>query len=182
MPAIGFGRSDEGRGGGDKESVDEAVEEEAGHPSAAVDLARCRRWKRRCSASASSSSCLACFVPSTASRLDVGAIDEFERLDAGGGVVASGLERWDAGGTDKLERLDAGGTDELEQLDAGGGVVAGTKEAAGCRWRSGGRRVSGGMRVGVSGRVLALAQASSTKTELPHVPSKPSLEEPFWLS
>jgi len=38
VPAIGFGSSDEGRGGGDKESVDEVVEEEAGHPAAAVEL------------------------------------------------------------------------------------------------------------------------------------------------
>ena len=98
------------------------MEEESGHPTAAVDLARRRRWKRRCSASASSSSCLACFVPSTASRLNAGAIDEFERLDAGGGVVVSGLERWDAGGTDKLERLEvlwlAG---ELQDADAAAG-------------------------------------------------------------
>jgi len=54
VPAIGFGSSDEGRGGGDKESVDEVVEEEAGHPTAVVDLAHDRRWKRRCSASAAS--------------------------------------------------------------------------------------------------------------------------------
>ena len=85
VPATGFGCSDEGRGGGDMESVDEAVEEVAGHLAAVVDLVWRWRWKRRCSASASSSF-PACSVPSTASWLDASAIDEFEWLDAGGGV------------------------------------------------------------------------------------------------
>lgn len=42
-------------------------------------------------AASASSSRPACSVPSTASWLDAGATDEFERLDAGGGMVGGGM-------------------------------------------------------------------------------------------